>query len=110
MYWVNDKIILIARTTVVRNSYFGKPNIPFLEMEMESFKKSLLLPSSSVKYDLKYRLCFRRALDARQAAHHVLQFADSEPVLGSTTRQPQRPRPGVRHTTAQGGGQQLGDH
>ncbi len=60
--------------------------------------------------DLKYRLCFRRAVDARQAAHHVLQLADSEPVVGSAPRQPQRPRPRVRHPPAEGGGQQLGDH
>jgi hypothetical protein len=63
-----------------------------------------------MKDEPKYRLCFRRALDARQAAHHVIQLADGEPVVGSAPGQPQRPRPGVRHPPAQGRGQQLGDH
>jgi hypothetical protein len=63
-----------------------------------------------MKDEPKYRLCFRRALDARQAAHHVIQLADSEPVVGAATGQSQRPHHGVHHPTAEGGGQQLGDH
>ncbi len=88
--------------------YFGRRQTQLCTLRMEVL--CVLGERYLLEDDLKYRLCFRRAVDARQAADHVLQLANCEPVVGSAPGQSQLPRPGVCHPTAQGGGQQLGDH